>query len=80
MIWSAAMENVGVCCLVMQELVFGYLLLGDARTGAVGLAGCGIIMERGIVRRSEMIPRRLSEIALKRAGYDFCKLAQKRAI
>ena len=43
------------------------------------LAGCWVViswyLSRGVVMRSEVILRRLSEIALKRAGYDFWILA-----
>ena len=46
------------------------------------LAGCCIAvswyLQRGIARRPEVILRRPSEIALKRAGYDFRKLALKK--
>ena len=60
------------------------LLLGDAGTGAASLACCCIVvswyLQRGLVRRPEVIFSRLSEIALKRTGNEFRKLALKSTI
>ena len=53
----------GYCCLVLLEAVLQVLLQSDWL-----LRRRLVISARGVVRRPECILRRLSEIALKRAG------------
>ena len=63
------------CCLMTPEQVM--------QVSAASLAGRCVVswyLPRDVVRRPEAIFRRLSEIALIRAGYDFWSLALKRAV
>ena len=74
--------------LVIQGFFCSCLLLGDAGTVAAGLLqfwpasvpSSPDICKCVYVKRPEVILRRLSEIDLKRSGYDFCKLVLKRAV
>ena len=70
----------GFCCLVVQEL-----LLGDVRTGVAGLLQLWLAvapswyLQRGVMRRPEVILRELSEIALKRAGLWLSEISSEKS-
>ena len=84
--------SAGVCCLAVQVSASWWWRNRSAAWWCwsrcccfvASLAGCCIVvtlyLQRGVVRRSEVILRRLSEIVLKKLVYDFQKLALKRAV